>query len=130
MRLIHSVKIKGNIQDTANMLAANGIMVSTTDELASHERHYTTAAKMIKQGIWVHINHQYHDAIELLNNPDHEVQCPLTQDEMNELKKQAKKNIPTIYLYILKWTIIYFLAPLGAIILLLSLLNGSFTIEL
>lgn len=42
-------------------------------------------------GIWVVIDYQFKDAIELLSNPNHKVANPLTDEEISALEKQSSK---------------------------------------
>jgi hypothetical protein len=91
MKLIENCNFSGNLSEVANYLTQRGILVSTTDDYANLPgKSYAT--RNVKIGIWIHMDDQYDDAIALLKNKNHTVKNPLSIDDMQELKEQAKKN--------------------------------------
>lgn len=89
MKLISSENIPGNISDSVQFLRSKGILVSGTDSYANIPR-YSHAAKSIKQGIWVHLNSQYSDAVLLLAKPNAEIKSGLTEEQMLAIETEAK----------------------------------------
>lgn len=92
MKLISSEKIPGNISDSVQFLRSRGILVSGTDSYANIPR-YSHAAKSIKQGIWVHLNSQYSDAVLLLAKPNAEIKSGLTEEQMLAIETEAKSAL-------------------------------------
>lgn len=67
-------------------------MATNASEYANIPR-YGTAARSIKKGIWVHLNHQYDDAVKVLNNPNHVVSTALTDEQMETIEAEAKNAL-------------------------------------
>jgi|SRR5690606_187642 hypothetical protein len=89
MKLIPNEIIPGNISESVQFLRSKGVLVSSTDSYANIPR-YGHAAKAIKQGIWVHLNNQYADALLLLQNPNAKVGSGLTEEQMQLIEADAK----------------------------------------
>ena len=92
MKLIENCNFSGNISEVAYFLTQKGILVSTTDDYANIPSE-SYVAKNVKIGIWVHLDHQYNDAVSLLKNKQHVVENPLTALEMQQLKEEANNYL-------------------------------------
>lgn len=92
MKLIPSSRINGSISAAVTKFRSNGILACSTDDYANIPR-YSSTARGIKQGVWIHLNHQYQDAINLLNNSDHFVMTALTKEQMTEIETSSKKSL-------------------------------------
>lgn len=76
----------------AERLTNKGILVSTTDDYANIPgKRYAT--RRIKMGIWIHLNHQYDDAVAVISNPKHEPITRLTAEEMDQIRAEAKHQL-------------------------------------
>lgn len=84
MKLLTSSALCDRFYEKVELLRSNGIAIYLSDEGMSN----------IKPGIpismWVIINSQYDDAINLLDNPKYFVKNPISQVEMKELENFAK----------------------------------------
>ncbi len=89
MKFIDSINIKGDITNAVQRLRNKGILATDASDYANTPI-YGSAAKSIKQGLWINLNHQYPDAVALLRNRNHDVTTSLTEDEMVNLEIQAK----------------------------------------
>jgi hypothetical protein len=119
MKFIHSANIKGNIGDSVLFLRENGILASDAADYGNAPT-YSMAAKNIKQGIWVHLNHQYADAIAVLHDKSHVVKTKLTEEEMQKIEASAKNlffNLSTQFFGFLAKGIFY-LGLIGIIALM------------
>ena len=92
MKLIKNCNFSENISEVAYFLTQKGILVSTTDDYANIPGK-SYVAKNLKIGIWVHLDHQYNDAVALLKNKQHVVENPLTLVEMQNLKIEANSYL-------------------------------------
>jgi len=68
-----------------------------------------------KVGVWVILNHQYQDAIQLVANKRHEVLNPLTEDEIQHLKTDMKGKTAGALLFTLLKLIVLFVIIIGAV---------------
>lgn len=89
MKLIPSERIPGDIHSAVSKLRKKGILASSTSDYANIPR-YGSAAKQIKEGVWIHLNHQYADAVNLLRDPGHKVKTALTPEEMTRIELNAR----------------------------------------
>lgn len=92
MKLIPSSHIDGSISSAVTKFRCKGILASSTDDYANIPR-YSSAARGIKQGVWIHLNHQYTDAISLLKDSDHLVVTALTKKQMKEIEASSKTSL-------------------------------------
>lgn len=92
MKFIDSSLVKGNLIDAVTTLKAKGILASSTDDYANIPGK-THLARNIKVSIWIHVNHQYNDAIAILRNPHHQPATGLTEEEMEEVQQGAKNQL-------------------------------------
>lgn len=76
-------------QTTSNRLRASGVLTHVSNE---HSRTHSFITGAFSVGLWVILDEQYNDAIGLLNNKQHVVDTPLSEDEMTTLELEAKTN--------------------------------------
>ncbi len=50
---------------------------------------------IVKVGVWIVLDYQYEDAVEVMKNPDHEVAQPLGPSELAQLSKDTPKPYST-----------------------------------
>ncbi|WP_331350996.1 hypothetical protein [Cellvibrio sp. UBA7671] len=116
MKFIDSRNFNSSLSDMAQRLTNKGILVSTTDDYANIPGK-TYVAQKIKMGIWIHLNHQYDDAIAVIANPKHEPTSRLTFEQMEKIRTEAKHQFGKIVESAFTKCITYFLA-LGLLFLL------------
>lgn len=92
MKFIDSKNFKEDLADIAVRFRVKGIAASTTDDYANIPGK-TYLAKNIKMGIWVHLDHQYQDALALIANPNHHPTTALTEAEMEHIKEASKNAL-------------------------------------
>ena len=92
MKFIDSVNIKGDVSEAVVLLRRKGILASNSEDYANTPT-ASVAAKSIKEGLWVHINSQYNDAIQVLQDRNHVVATRLTPSEMKEIELKAKNSL-------------------------------------
>lgn len=92
MKLIPGNSIKGNISEAESILRERGILATDASEYANIPT-YGVAAKSIKKGVWIHLHHQYDDALKVLKNPSHVVATALSQEEMTIIEQAAKQAL-------------------------------------
>ena len=66
-------------------------------------------------GLWVVLDHQYDDAIALLNDPGHTVESPLTAEEMAYLRAQASSQSSSLFNKFLMVGVPFVVVVLGAL---------------
>lgn len=80
MRLVYKAKDEQEVKKIKNLLVSRGIATSTYD---SHDlstaMHYRTST-----GIYIDFDHQYDDAISLIENPNHKTS---TSVDLNKWKR-------------------------------------------
>ena len=92
MKFIPCANIKGGIIEAEIFLREQGILATDASNYANIPR-YDSAARKIKEGIWVHLNHQYIDALKVLEDPDHSVDTALTAEQMKEIECSARQAL-------------------------------------
>jgi len=92
MKFINGSSFSRTVSETATILMSSGIAVSTTDDYANIPK-YGTAARNIKSGIWILLDHQYEDALCVIKDKNYVVKNPLSEEEIEFLKSSAKNTI-------------------------------------
>ena len=100
MKLIEHIHIDSDIDTAALRLRNQGIKASSTNESVNFPR-YSMAAKNIKRGVWIHIDHQYDDALNYLRNPQYEITTGLSEEELARLEDSANIYLNKLVNYFL-----------------------------
>ncbi len=100
MRMVAKYESRSEADERAAFLQAHGIathvsdMVSMRPNLAHQGR--------FRAGLWVILEAQYDDAVGLLEDPDHEVENPLSVDQLQHMETegaaQARRTL-------IKWSV-------------------------
>jgi len=90
MKLLTTYTDIDEAQNTAWNMRQNGILtyVSSTNS----KRLGSVFTGVFSVGLWVVIDTQLHDAIQLLENPNHTVIEKLTEEEIQNLEQQANEQ--------------------------------------
>ncbi len=88
MKLITTSTDKLYVAEKSSFLRSKGILTSTSGVNAA-QIGYPAQSELC---LWVVINEQYEDAIACLNNENHEVANPLSQEQMAELESASTNS--------------------------------------
>ena len=91
MKLVTTSRDRLYIAEKSSFLRSKGILTSLSGENAA-QIGYPASSEL---GLWVVINEQYEDAIACLNNENHEVQAPLSPEQMLELEAASSNWFST-----------------------------------
>lgn len=91
MKLIEHINFTSDVDTAALLLKDHGILAISTNENVSIPT-YSIAARNIKKGVWIHLDHQYDDAVNLLKDETYKVQTGLTKNEMVQLSSVSKEH--------------------------------------
>ena len=99
MKLIEHINFNSDIDTAVLLLKSRGILASNSSENVNIPRS-SRAARFIKQGVWIHLNHQYQDAVSLLQDKNHEVTTGLTEEEITHLTDASKSQFNKLVNYL------------------------------
>ena len=88
MKLVTTSTDKLYVAEKSSFLRSKGILTSTSGVNAA-QIGYPAQSEIV---LWVVINEQYEDAIACLNNENHEVENPLSQEQMAELESASTNS--------------------------------------
>ena len=91
MKFIDAINIDDDLSETKDKMRRHGILASSTDDYVNIPR-YSSTAKQLKRGIWIHVDEQYNYAVLLLKNSEHLVETALTEAQMQEIEFLAKDS--------------------------------------
>lgn len=89
MKLLDQYFTVANAEEDARKLNDEGVMTFIS---ATNSHSMSPMSGAAKVGLWIVLNHQYLDAVELLRDPTHQVKNPITRAEMDELRESAEKQ--------------------------------------
>ena len=118
MRLIARYASQAEAQERAAFLRSRGIATHVTN-MASFRINLAHQGRY-RAGLWVLLEPQYADAEALLDNPDHNVEQPLSEVQMAELETEGEAGARHT---LIKWLIITAIA-LGTIAALVVALGA------
>lgn len=113
MKLIEHINFTSDVDTAALLLKDHGILATSTNENVSIPT-YSIAARNIKKGVWIHLDHQYDDAVNLLKDETYKVQTGLTKNEMAQLSSASKVHFNKLANY-------FILIAAGLIVIMLCL---------
>lgn len=111
MKFIGHENVNGDFNAAVTLLLSKGVLATSTESYANIPTK-SVPAKSIKQGIWITLDHQYEDAVEILNNPEHEAATALTPNEIKALSEAASEQLGMVaskYFYIIFGLVIFFI---------------------
>ena len=91
MKLLKSYHSLSDAKLTAMQLQARGILTFIANEETKNQYTEITYMGIISAGVWIVLDYQYEDAVQVLGNPDHVVLNPLTANEMALISKEIHK---------------------------------------
>lgn len=101
MRMVEKYESRSEADERAAFLQAHGIathvsdMVSMRPNLAHQGR--------FRAGLWVILEAQYEDAVGLLKDPDHEIENPLSVDQMQHMETEGAARARRT---LIKWSVL------------------------
>lgn len=112
MELVYQTRYKSEANKIVSLLERNGIPAFITNENSNNLRKWS----MSQMGVFVHINEQRDEAINLINNPDYKVQNKV--DMAHFVKMANRTNINDVNIFIIQSLLksLVFLLILGAAI--------------
>lgn len=120
MQLISRYESRSDAEERAAFLRSRGIATHVTD---MHSMRLNLAHQgRFRAGLWVLLEDQYDDAARLLEDPDHEVRHPLSEEEMHEMATagpvQARRTM-------IKWLLITVAGLIAAAVLVVEMGGAS-----
>ncbi len=109
MRLIARYASRTEAEERAAFLRSRGIATHVTN-MASMRLNLAHQGRY-RAGLWALLEPQYEDAEALLDNPDHDVEQPLSEGQMAELETEGEADARRV---LIKWLLITVVA-LGAV---------------
>ncbi len=88
MKLIREYDDVNEAEIISSSLREKGVMTKVTS--ADSQRLGRFKSGSIKVGLWVMFEEQFIDAVEILKNPDHELEYKIPVDEMHRIETEAK----------------------------------------
>ena len=104
------LKLVSSLQDANNIslqLKSRGILTFIANE---ETKNLYPHMGIIRTGVWIILDYQYEDAVQILNNPDHIVSQPLTPGEMALMSKEIRKPYSQISKSMIRLTAMIFFA--------------------
>ncbi len=101
MRMVMKYESRSEADERAAFLQAHGIathvsdMVSMRPNLAHQGR--------FRAGLWVILEAQYDDAVGLLKDPDHEIENPLSVDQLKHMETEGAARARRT---LIKWSVL------------------------
>ncbi|BFM12666.1 hypothetical protein R50072_28190 [Simiduia litorea] len=85
MKFIDERSIRGNPYSYIGLLKKKGI-------LAKHNSEFQNAphGHLNRKGVWILLDHQHVDAVQLIGNPNHVASDPISEEEMASIEEAAK----------------------------------------
>lgn len=116
MKLISRYESRSDAEERATFLRSRGIATHVTD---MHSMRLNLAHQgRFRAGLWVLLEDQLDDAAKLLDNPDHEVVHPLSDEEMHEMETTGAAHARRT---LVKWLLITAVGLIAALVLVVEL---------
>jgi len=90
MKLLDSSFSQNDANGISGFLRQHGILTFISSKDSHRMGSFLTAATTV--GVWVVLDEQYNDALNLLKNPEHEVSNPLSMEEMQIIESQTNQQ--------------------------------------
>ncbi|MGH1472584.1 MAG: hypothetical protein ACRBCS_15490 [Cellvibrionaceae bacterium] len=91
MKLLKEYTDLSDAENLSERLRRKGILTHVSSKNSKQLGSFQTGA--VKVGVWAVLNEQENDAISLLTNKNHKVECQLSEKEMDSIEVKAKNNI-------------------------------------
>ena len=99
MKLLKTYSLVGDAEERCRFLETNGIAAFVSSKRSIRLGRIFTGA--FQAGLWVVLDDQYLDAVQLLDNPQHQVARRLSQTEIAEIRQSIDTGDKTVVLNVL-----------------------------
>lgn len=121
MKLIREYNDANEAEIISNSLREKGVMSTVTS--ADSQRLGRFKSGSLKVGLWVMFEEQLNDAVQLLENPDHQPEYKIPLDEIHRIEAEAKIRHEKSLNRIIEKSAAYILGG-GLTLLIIYVING------
>ncbi len=121
MKLVREFDDANEAEIISESLRERGVMTAVTS--VDSQRLGRTRTGSLKVGLWVMFEEQLNDAVQLLENPDHQLVYKIPLDEMRRIEAEAKIRHEKSLNRIIEKSAAYFLGG-GLTLLIFYVING------